>query len=120
MSKLTKRQQALIDELHAMAKRLDQLLLLENTFPPDDDYLNGQCNSCLIVAHHQLETVVSTIGDQYYNDLRAPNENLVFQVVERRGKPRGKRGVEAATGATNGVVRAGKRTVASMVPGGAR
>jgi hypothetical protein len=115
---LAKRQQALIDELHAIAKRLDELMLLENTFPKEDDYLNGQCNSCLIVAYHQLATVVSTVGDQYYDHLVPPNENLVLQVVERRGKPRGKRGMEANPKTAAGVGRSGMAR--GVVAGGSR
>jgi hypothetical protein len=120
MNARAKRQQALIDELHAIANRLDALMFLEGVFPEGDAYLDGQCNSCLTIAYQQLEAVVSTIGDQYHDALSAPNENFVLQIVERRGKPSSTRGLEATPAAKNGVVRAGKRAVARMVAGVAR
>jgi hypothetical protein len=118
MNARAKRQQSLIDELHTMARRIDELMLLEGVFPDEDVYLDGQCNSLLVVAYQQLETVVSTIGDQGYSGVDGPNENLVLQVVERRREPRGKGGLEADAPAKAGMGRSG--VARRVVVGGAR
>ena len=118
MSECTKRQQALIDELHAIANRIDALALLNGCFTRDDDYISGQCNSRLGVAYQQLEAVVEDIGEHGGDELRAPNENLVLQIVERRRKSRSARGLEAKAAAASRV--GGSRLAGRMVVRGAR
>ncbi len=114
MSSRLKCQQALIDELHAIAKRIEQLVLLDGVFSSEDDYVAGQCNSCLIVAHQQLETIISVVRDCGSDRLEDPSESLVFQIVERRRQPRGQGRVEAKANAKAGVGRSGvaRRVVA--------
>lgn len=121
MSARAKRQLALMAELEALAKHIESLWMLKGIFPAADAYTEGQCNSCLIVAYQQLETVVSIIrdcGEPGVED--AHLANLVLQIVERRSESRGARRLETKAAAANGVVRTGKRAVARVVAGGAR
>lgn len=97
----TIRQQALVCELHAYANRLDQLLLTP-IFGEGQDFAEGQANSCLIVALQQLNTVIQMIFDMGESGVLHPRSLVeatahdpVFPELERRGKSRGKRGLEA-------------------------
>jgi hypothetical protein len=115
------RQHALAADLRAIAESLDRItgeLCVYPIFPARDAYTEGQVNSCLIVARQQLDAVISIIRD--CGEETAADEDSVLPVVERRGQPSGKRGLEAAPAAKAGVVSARKRAGARVVSGGAR
>lgn len=121
-----KRQQAIVCELHAMARRLDQMLLTP-VFREGNDFAEGQANSCLITAGQQLNTVITMIFDMGEPGVLHPKSipmeaahDPVLPKLERRGKPRGKRGMEAKAETKASVVRTRKRAGAGVVFGGAR
>lgn len=129
MTARAKRQQALIDELHAIATRIDRIngeLCAQSLFPARDAFTEGQANSCLIVAHQNLEVVVDLIAncgeegvtDPRTKESRGMHDDLVLPQLERRGKPRGQGGLEANAPAKAGVGRSG--VARGVVIGGAR